>query len=233
MLEVRNLRVSYGPVEVLHGVSLTVNQGEIVAVLGANGAGKTTLVRAISGLLRANSGSIYFFEEKIEALRTDQILARGIAHVPQGGELFGKMTVLENLELGAHRFARATLSQRLERAYSCFPVLREMQARTAKTLSGGEQRMLAIARGLVASPRLLVLDEPSSGLAPVMIDRVYEAVSLLRKEGVAVLLIEQNVDLGLEFADRGYVMEVGNISVEGTAIELRRNESVERAYIGG
>ena len=231
MLSVENLEAGYGDVQVLWGVSLRVEKGEIVALLGSNGAGKTTTLKAISGLLKPKSGKIAFDGVEITGKPPHEVVRLGISLVPEGRRLFPKMTVYENLRMGAY-LVSGDVSDRLETVYSLFPILKERRNQLAGTLSGGEQQMLAIARGLMSSPRLLMLDEPSLGLAPKIVQEVLRAVNQIRDEGVTVLLVEQNVQQALSIADRGYVIETGRIVLEGTGRELLENEHVKTAYLG-
>ncbi len=231
MLSVEGLEAGYGDVQVLWGVSLRVERGEVVALLGSNGAGKTTTLRAISGLLRPTSGRITFDGVDITGKPAHEIVRLGVSMVPEGRRLFPKMTVYENLRMGAY-LVGGDVRDRLEMVYSLFPILRERRDQLAGTLSGGEQQMLAIGRGLMSSPRLLMLDEPSLGLAPKIVQEVLRAVQQIREEGVTVLLVEQNVQQALSIADRGYVIETGRIVLEGTGGELLENEHVKTAYLG-
>jgi branched-chain amino acid transport system ATP-binding protein len=234
MLALEDVRVAYGNVEVLRGVSLRVAAGELVCLLGANGAGKTTTAKTISGLLRPRGGRVSFLDARIDGRPAHEILRAGIAHCPEGRRIFPEMTVRENLEMGAFvrgRAGRAT--EDLERVLERFPVLRQRAAQLGGTLSGGEQQMLAIARALMSGPKLLVLDEPSLGLSPAMVERTFELIAEIRREGMTVLMVEQNAYLALRMADRGYVMETGRTVLEGTARALLDNEHVRRAYLGG
>lgn len=236
LLDVRELDAFYGQIQALRGVSLEVRAGEIVAVVGANGAGKTTLLRCLSGMLPVSQGEILFQGQSIAGLRTDQIVALGVIHVPERRELFGPMTVLENLKLGAQRRngreEKAALQRDLDVIWEMFPILRARQNQMAGTLSGGEQQMLAIARGLIARPDLLLLDEPSLGLAPLLVQEVLRVVVQLREMGRTVLLVEQNAAGALQVADRAYVMEVGRIVMSGTTFELLKDDRIRRAYLG-
>ncbi len=217
----------------LDGVSFDVEDGEIVSVVGANGAGKSTLVKVISGMLRASAGDIEFAGQSITSLPPHEIVLRGIVHVPEGRRLFGDMSVLENLLLGStHAQARTARPQGLERVYTLFPILRERQSQLARTLSGGEQQMLAIARGLMSKPKLLMLDEPSLGLAPKIVTEILGVITQLNREGLAILLIEQNVKHALAIAHRGVVLENGRIALAGTGETLLGNEHTRRAYLG-
>jgi branched-chain amino acid transport system ATP-binding protein len=214
-------------------VSLEVREGETVALIGSNGAGKTTTLRAISGLLPLRAGAVEFEGERVDGLGSAQIVMRGIAHVPEGRQLFPSMTVLENLELGCRSAAsRARRQETLERVFELFPRLRERRRQVAGTLSGGEQQMCAIGRGLMARPRLLMLDEPSLGLAPVMVRTIFENLRRINAEGLTILLVEQNVLRSLELSHRGYVLENGCITLEGPARELRESPRIKQAYLG-
>jgi branched-chain amino acid transport system ATP-binding protein len=234
MLRIERLAVYYGGIQALKEVSLHLNPGELLAIIGANGAGKTTLLRTLSGVLRARSGSIRFEGRELTRLSPYDIVGLGIAHSPEGRQLFGGLTVLENLRLGAvQRSDRAGVELDLERVYDLFPVLKERRTQRGGTLSGGEQQMLAIGRALMARPRLLLLDEPSLGLAPLLVERIFGVIARLKAEHVTLLLVEQNARMALEVADRAYVMETGRIKLSGTAAELAANPEVERAYLGG
>jgi branched-chain amino acid transport system ATP-binding protein len=231
---VEDLAVYYGGIQALKGISIELVRGELLAIIGANGAGKTTLLRTISGVLRARAGSIRFEGREINRLSPYAIVHLGIAHSPEGRQLFPGLTVLENLRLGAvQRRDRAEIDKDLEYVYSLFPVLRERRLQRAGTLSGGEQQMCAIGRALMARPRLLLLDEPSLGLAPLLVERIFDVIARLKSEGVTLLLVEQNAHMALEVADRAYVMETGRIKLSGSAAELAADPEVERAYLGG
>jgi len=238
MLRIENLHGGYGTVDVLQGVSLEVAQGSVVALIGANGAGKTTAMRLISGLLRPTRGTIVLDGKNVEGLDASRIARRGLAHAPEGRKVFGPLSTEDNLLLGAYtrlpRFLgfRRQAARDLEEAYERFPRLKERRRQQAGTLSGGEQQMLAIARALMARPKVLLLDEPSMGLAPVIIQEVYEAIRRLKAEGTTLLLVEQFAVTALEVADYAYVMERGRITVEGTREDLGRNERVVEAYLG-
>jgi branched-chain amino acid transport system ATP-binding protein len=232
MLEVRDLVAGYGGVPVLRGLSLDVRPGEITAVLGANGAGKTTLNRAISGLVRANSGSIVFDGVRIDALSPADIVAAGLIHVPEGRKIFPNLSVRENLELGSYRRARSNRAANLERAFDIFPRLRQRQRQFAGTLSGGEQQMLAIGRGLMAEPRLIIMDEPSLGLSPLLVDEMFALISRIAAEGLAVMLVEQNVVQSLDLAAHAYVLENGAIAMSGTAATLKHDPQLMKTYLG-
>ncbi|HEY8418290.1 MAG TPA: ABC transporter ATP-binding protein [Limnochordales bacterium] len=233
MLRVESIEVSYGGNRALHGVSLAMEQGEFVGVIGSNRAGKTTLLRAISGLVPLQRGEIYFDGHALSRIPAHRIPALGIAHVPEGRQVFPGLTVEENLLLGAIvPAAKAHRAEGLEMVYSLFPRLKERRTQLAGTMSGGEQQMLAIGRALMLRPRLLMLDEPSMGLAPIVVEHVYEKITEIHRLGVAILLIEQNVSLALNCIQRGYVIETGRVVLQGTAEELRGNAAVKEAYLG-
>jgi branched-chain amino acid transport system ATP-binding protein len=234
LLEVADLRVDYGPVRAVHGVSLTVAPGEVVALLGANGAGKSTILRTVSGLLRPRAGSIRLAGQPIHRLPPARIVQMGIAHSPEGRHVFGSLTVAENLRLGATtRTDRAAVPADRERMYALFPILRERMHQVAGTLSGGEQQMLALARALMASPRLLLLDEPSLGIAPLIVRSIFATLADLKRQGVTMLLVEQNINVALDLADRAYVLRTGEVSLTGSAANLRDDyERVAGAYLG-
>jgi branched-chain amino acid transport system ATP-binding protein len=234
LLDVKDLSVSYGSAQALLGVSLSVDDGEVVALIGANGAGKTTLLRTISGLKRAISGEVSFLGERIEGTSSHRIVKLGIAHVPEGRMVFGPMTVLDNLRMGAYlRRDRQGVDEDLERMFTLFPVLKERRRQQAESLSGGEQQMLAVARALMASPRLLLMDEPSMGLSPRMVEHVGEMIQEIHKTGISVLLVEQNATMALALADRAYVLEVGAVTLACSAEEASCNVAVRKAYLGG
>jgi branched-chain amino acid transport system ATP-binding protein len=234
LLSVDNLHIRYGSLEALKGVSLTVGEGEIVTVLGANGAGKSTLLRAISGLIPAHEGQIRFRDAPLQRTAAYEIVLRGISHAPEGRKVFSTLTVDENLNLGA--FTRRKLKEEVEeakrRVFGLFPLLKQRRRQLAGTLSGGEQQMLAIGRALMSTPRLLLLDEPSLGLAPILVDLIFEIIQQINRQGVAILLVEQNAHQALALAGRGYVLETGRISVEGTSVELRSDPRIQEAYLG-
>jgi branched-chain amino acid transport system ATP-binding protein len=232
VLEVRDLGVAYGQRRALDGVSLTVAPGEIVTLLGANGSGKSTTLRAISGLVRASRGQILWEGRELTRLTADAIVALGIGHVPEGREIFSEFTVLENLLVGAHTVASREVPSRLESAYGLFPVLAERRRQRAGTLSGGEQQMLAIARALMSRPRLLLLDEPSLGLAPRLVAEIFRVIRDVNAGGVTVLLVEQNARAALAMAARGYVLETGRLVATGTSAELASDSRVRTAYLG-
>jgi branched-chain amino acid transport system ATP-binding protein len=246
MLQVREVVAAYGPIVALHGVSLEVPEGGIATVLGANGAGKTSTLRAISGLLRPRSGTIEFEGQRIDRRSAEEIVSLGMSHIPEGRQLFSEMTVLENLRLGAYsrftglaasigeyRRRRRDFEDALKQVFEYFPILAERKDQIAGTLSGGEQQMLAIARGLMGNPRLLLLDEPSMGLAPMVTREIFQIIQTInRTEGVTILLVEQNANLALEIAHYGYVLETGRIAMADTAENLRKSEAVQRSYLG-
>ena len=234
MLELNDVRVFYGAIQAVKGISLEVRERELVSIVGANGAGKTTTLRTISGIYRPRGGSITFEGKDLAALPSHQIVALGISQAPEGRQIFGTLSVRDNLILGTTgRRDRAGISQDLEYVFSLFPVLQERLDQSGGTLSGGEQQMLAIGRALMARPRLLLLDEPSLGLAPMLVNRIFAVISRLKETGVTILLVEQNARKALEIADRAYVMETGRITLEGTARELTANPEIEKAYLGG
>jgi len=232
LLAVSGLVAGYGATQVLRGIDLVVEPGEIVAVLGANGVGKTTLNKALSGVVRAQAGQIAFGGTRIDGLSPPAIVAAGLVHVPEGRKIFPDMSVQENLELGSYRRGRGNRSANLERVFDIFPRLRERHRQAAGTLSGGEQQMLAIGRGLMGEPRLLVLDEPSLGLSPLLVEELFALVSRLNAEGLTILLVEQNVVQSLELATRAHVLENGSIVLSGTGAELAANPALEKAYLG-
>ncbi len=234
MLELQAVTAGYGPAEVLHQVTLQVNQGEVVSLLGANAAGKTTTMKTIFGLVPTRGGQILFEGQRIDKLQPDQIIARGLALVPEGRRVFSRMSVRENLEMGAYmQNDRTVITQGIDLVYDLFPRLRERDKQLAGTMSGGEQQMLAIGRALVARPRLICMDEPSLGLSPLLVQLVFDTIQKIRKEGVTVLLVEQNAFMALNIADRGYVLQTGRIILNDTAQKLLVNDTVRAAYLGG
>ncbi len=234
MLEIKNLHVKYGYIEAIHGIDIKVSKGEIVSILGANGAGKSTTLMTISGLIKPSEGSIVFDGQDITKLPANKIVEMGISQVPEGRRLFDTLTVEENLDLGAFTIKdKNTIKKNKEWSYSLFPRLKERRNQLAGTLSGGEQQMLAIARGLMSNPRLLLMDEPSLGLAPILVKSIFETIKTINKSGVTVLLVEQNAKAALKLANRGYVMEVGKIVLEDEANNLLTNPQVRKAYLGG
>jgi branched-chain amino acid transport system ATP-binding protein len=234
MLSVENLHVSYGSVEALHGVSLEVGEGEVVALIGSNGAGKSTLLCTISGLLRPTEGCIRYRDIQLDKTPPHEIVALGVCQVPEGRRIFAGLTVRENLEMAAYLPSnRKTFDQRIERVYELFPVLAEREEQEGGTLSGGEQQMLALGRALMGNPRLLLLDEPSLGLAPLLVEELYDAIAQIQLSGASILVVEQNAFKALSIADRGYVMETGHLVLEGSGSSLLRNSQVKEAYLGG
>ena len=232
MLEVRDLRASYDGAEVLRGITMNVGAGEIVAILGSNGVGKTTLNHALSGLLANRSGEVRFEGRRIDRATPAAIVEAGLIHVPEGRKIFPNMSVHENLELGSYRRGRARRAANTERVFSIFPRLKERARQTAGTLSGGEQQMLAIGRGLMAEPRLLILDEPSLGLSPLLVQELFGLIRRLNAEGLPILLVEQNVVQSLELASRAYILENGVFALSGPAAELREIPALKHAYLG-
>jgi branched-chain amino acid transport system ATP-binding protein len=232
LLTVTGLHAGYGPTEILRGVDLTVGEAEIVAVLGSNGAGKSTLNRTISGVLRARQGDIRFEHISIARKKPSAIVARGLIHVPEGRRIFPNMSVRENLDLGAYRRARARRDHNRTRVFGIFPRLAERQTQTAGTLSGGEQQMLAIGRGLMAEPKLLILDEPSLGLSPLLVEELFALIKRINAEGIALLLVEQNVVQSLEVAERAYILDNGQFVLKGRADDIRHDPKLKRAYLG-
>ncbi len=234
LLDVKDLKVGYGKIIAVKGISLTVNKGEIVTLIGSNGAGKSTTLRTISGLLHPKAGTITFNGERIDGLEGHRVVSKGISQSPEGRRIFPRMTVSENLDLGAFlRNDKAEIVVDQERALELFPRLRERLHQRAGTLSGGEQQMLAVARAMMARPELLMLDEPSMGLAPVLVDLIFETIAKIREMGTTILLVEQNALAALDVADRAYVLESGLIKMTGNAKELLKNDEVAKAYLGG
>jgi branched-chain amino acid transport system ATP-binding protein len=234
LLEIKNLYVKYGNVEALHGININVDEGEIVTILGANGAGKSTTLLAISGLVKASIGEILFLGTPLHKMSADKIVKQGISQSPEGRRVFGILTVLENLKLGAFTSNDTKkIKKTLDLIFELFPRLKERSQQLAGTLSGGEQQMLAIGRALMANPKILLLDEPSLGLAPILVKAIFETVREINKAGLTVVLVEQNAKAALKLAHRGYVMEVGNIVLEDTARSLLANPDVQNAYLGG
>ncbi len=233
MFSVEILEVFYGEAQALDKVSFQVAENEIVSVLGSNAAGKTTIMRTISGLLRPKSGSISFQDKPMLRLRPDQIVELGVVHIPEGREIFYQMSVLENLEMGAHvSRARKDWRTQLEAVYELFPILKARAKQTAGTLSGGEQQMLAIGRGLMAKPKLLMLDEPSLGLAPLVVKDIFEIIKTINKQGITILLVEQNIFNALEISNRAYILENGAILTSGSGSELLKDDQIKKAYLG-
>jgi branched-chain amino acid transport system ATP-binding protein len=232
LLDIRNLNAGYGATQILRGVSLNVGPGEIVAVLGSNGAGKSTLNRTISGIMHPTAGTIVYDGAPIQRDRPSSIVARGLIHVPEGRKIFPNMSVRENLDLGSYRRARQNRAKNRDWVFTIFPRLAERTSQSAGTLSGGEQQMLAIGRGLMAQPKLLILDEPSLGLSPLLVEEMFALVATINRAGIAILLVEQNVMQSLEVASRAYIIEQGAIVISGTAAEIRANPDLKRAYLG-
>lgn len=233
MLEVNDIHAYYGNIQALKGISLTVEEGEIVTLIGANGAGKTTTLRSISGLLPPRQGMITFEGEDLSHYKAHEIVYKDVSMVPEGRGIFARLTVSENLDMGAFsRNDKTEINQDLERVFSLFPRLKERRTQVAGTLSGGEQQMLATGRALMAHPRLLLMDEPSMGLAPVLVEDIFDTIQEINKEGTTILLVEQNAQMALSVADRGYVLQTGEIVLEDTASHLKENEMVQKAYLG-
>jgi len=232
LLEVLDVHARYGSIEALQGVSLDVGEGEVVTLIGSNGAGKSTTLRSITGLTPASAGTVVFGGEDITRVPAHEIVQRGIAMSPEGRHVFPRMTVRENLELGAYQRRRQSLEEDLERVFGLFPRLQERERQKAGTMSGGEQQMLAIGRALMARPQLLLLDEPSMGIAPILVQRIYETIGEINRSGVAILLVEQNANYALEIARRGYVLETGRVVLSGESENLRSDPEVQKAYLG-
>ena len=234
MLKVENINVYYGAIHALKGISVEVKQGEIVTLIGANGAGKSTILRTISGLLRAKTGDIVFEGNAIGGMAAEEIVRKGISQVPEGRRIFANMTVAENLELGAYiRSDKAGIRKDIDKVFERFPRLGERRAQVAGTLSGGEQQMLAIGRGLMSQPKLMLLDEPSMGLAPLLVKEIFSIIQEINASGTTILLVEQNAHMALSIAHKAYVLETGRITLSGTAKELSESEAVRKAYLGG
>jgi len=235
LLTIENLHIRYGALEALKGVSLSLDQGEIVTVLGANGAGKSTLLRAVSCLLPASEGGIHYLGLPLQRVAPYDVVQRGISHAPEGRKVFSTLTVHENLTLGAftRRRKKPEVAEARERVFGLFPVLKDRRQQLAGTLSGGEQQMLAIGRALMSAPRVLLLDEPSLGLAPILVDLIFEIIEEINRQGVSILLVEQNARQALALARRGYVLETGRVSAEGSSTELLSDTRIQEAYLGG
>lgn len=232
LLKVDDIHVYYGAIHAIKGISFEVNEGETVALIGANGAGKSTTLKTISGLMHPKSGSIQFLDENITHTEAYKLVGRGLAHVPEGRHIFLHMTVQENLEMGAYT-SKGDISAALDNVYQHFPRLKERRKQIGGTLSGGEQQMLAMGRAMMISPKLLMLDEPSMGLAPILVEQIFDIIRELRKAGTTILLVEQNAGMALDIADRAYVMETGKITLSGTGAELAQSSEVKKAYLGG
>ena len=232
LLEVEDIHTHYGSIEALRGVSLTVEEREVVTMIGSNGAGKSTTLRSISGLSPATTGKVMFAGQEITRVPAHEIVAHGIALAPEGRHCFSRMTVRENLELGAFRRRDDAINEDLARVFDLFPRLMERERQRAGTMSGGEQQMLAIGRALMARPKLLMLDEPSMGIAPVLVQRIYETIGEINRQGVAILLVEQNANYALDISKRGYVLETGEVALANDSAQLRDDPAVQRAYLG-
>lgn len=232
MLKVDNINVYYGQIHALKDVSLEVNEHEIVALIGANGAGKSTTLKTVSGLLRSKTGGISFLNEDISHTEAYKLVSKGIAHVPEGRRIFLQMTVLENLEMGAY-VNRANIKDGIEDVFQRFPRLKHRKSQIAGTLSGGEQQMLAMGRALMSKPKLLMLDEPSMGLSPILVQQIFDIIKELHDAGTTILLVEQNAEMALQVADRAYVLESGRIKLSGTGAELAKSDEIKKAYLGG
>ena len=233
ILKVDDINVYYGSIHAIKGVSFEVNQGEIVTLIGANGAGKSTTLNTISGLLRSSSGSVTFLDEDLGKVPAHNIVSKGLALVPEGRRVFLQMTVQENLEMGAYTLGAKTGDEDLEKVFTQFPRLKERRRQVAGTLSGGEQQMLAMGRALMSKPKLLMLDEPSMGLAPILVEQIFDIIRQLHEDGTTILLVEQNAQAALSVADRGYVLETGKIVTSGTGAELLSSPAIKKAYLGG
>ncbi|MEG0265549.1 MAG: ABC transporter ATP-binding protein [Erysipelotrichaceae bacterium] len=234
MLKIEQLKVNYGVIAAIKGIDLEVNEGEIVTLIGANGAGKTSILKAISGLEKLKGGNITFNGENLQKMNARNIMKLGISHVPEGRRIFSGLTVLENLEMGAYlRKDKDGIKKDLEAVYNRFPILRDRSKQDASTLSGGEQQMLAMGRALMSKPKLLLLDEPSMGLAPILVKEIFSIIKDIKAQGTTVLLVEQNARMALSIADRAYVLETGKIVLSGTGAELSLSEDIQKAYLGG
>ena len=234
MLEVKDLEVYYGMIQAIKGISFEVNQGEIISLIGANGAGKTTILHTITGLLPAKTGKVTFDGHALNHMQAHKIVSLGMAHVPEGRRVFQQLSVMDNLQLGAYtRRDKQEIAESLEKVFVRFPRLKERRKQTAGTLSGGEQQMLAIGRALMSRPKMLLLDEPSMGLSPILVQEIFQCITEVNRDGTTVLLVEQNAKMALSISHRAYVLETGTISLEGPAAELLDNEQVRQAYLGG
>lgn len=234
MLKIENLNIKYGAIHAVKGIDLEVKQGEIVTLIGANGAGKTSILKALSGLVKASEGTITYEGHSLNKMSAQDIMKLGISHVPEGRRIFSGMSVLENLELGAYqRKDKEGIKQDLESIYQRFPILKDRSKQNAATLSGGEQQMLAMGRAMMSKPKLLLLDEPSMGLAPILVREIFSIIEDIKKQGVTVLLVEQNARMALSIADRAYVLETGKVVMNGTGKELAESEDIQKAYLGG
>ncbi len=233
MLKVNDINVYYGGIHAIKGVSFDVNEGEIVTLIGANGAGKSTILKTVSGLLRSKTGSVEFLGKNIQTIPAHKIVSEGLAQVPEGRRIFLSMTVEENLEMGAFTQSKKGISADIASVYKQFPRLKERRKQIAGTLSGGEQQMLAMGRALMSHPKLLMLDEPSMGLAPILVDQIFDIIKELHKAGTTILLVEQNAQMALSIADRAYVLETGKVTLTGTGKELASSDEIRKAYLGG
>ncbi len=233
LLNVENINVYYGAIHAIHNVSFHVDEGEVVTLIGANGAGKSTILKTVSGLLRSKTGDVTFGDKSIGKIPPHQVVEMGLAHVPEGRRIFQQMTVEENLEMGAYTQPAAGILADLEKVFAQFPRLKERRRQIAGTLSGGEQQMLAMGRALMSHPKLLLLDEPSMGLAPILIEQIFDIVKMLHQDGTTILLVEQNAQMALSVADRAYVLETGEITLTGTGDELVHSDEIRKAYLGG
>lgn len=233
LLEVKDLHVSYGEIKAIRGINFNINQGEIVTIIGSNGAGKSTTLNSLAGLIKPASGTVLFNGEDVTKLESYELVKKGISLSPEGRQIFPRMSVIENLELGGYFRTRAELEKGKNNVFELFPILKERSWQSGGTLSGGEQQMLAIGRALMASPKILILDEPSLGLAPIIVKEIFKMIRRIRDEGITVLLVEQNAKMALSISDRGYVLETGKIRLEGKSEELLNNEEVHKLYLGG
>ncbi|EMB23631.1 ABC transporter ATP-binding protein [Treponema denticola] len=233
LLEVKDLHVSYGEIKAIRGINFNINQGEIVTIIGSNGAGKSTTLNSLAGLIKPASGTVLFNGEDVTKLESYELVKKGISLSPEGRQIFPRMSVIENLELGGYFRTRAELEKGKNNVFELFPILKERSWQAGGTLSGGEQQMLAIGRALMASPKILILDEPSLGLAPIIVKEIFKMIRRIRDEGITVLLVEQNAKMALSISDRGYVLETGKIRLEGKSEELLNNEEVHKLYLGG
>ncbi len=233
ILNVDDINVYYGSIHAIKGISFHVEEGEVVTLIGANGAGKSTTLNTISGLLHSRTGSIEFLGEKLDKVPPHKVVEKGLTMVPEGRRIFQQMSVMENLEMGAYTYQGENYNEHLETVFSLFPILKDRQKQVAGTLSGGEQQMLAMGRALMCSPKLIMLDEPSMGLAPILVEQIFDIIGNLHQRGTTILLVEQNAQAALSIADRGYVLETGKIVAEGTGKELMSSPSIKKAYLGG
>ena len=233
LLEVKDLHISYGEIKAIRGINFNINQGEIVTIIGSNGAGKSTTLNSLAGLIKPASGTVLFNGEDVTKLESYELVKKGISLSPEGRQIFPRMSVIENLELGGYFRTKTELEKGKNNVFELFPILKERSWQAGGTLSGGEQQMLAIGRALMASPKILILDEPSLGLAPIIVKEIFKMIRRIRDEGITVLLVEQNAKMALSISDRGYVLETGKIRLEGKSEELLNNEEVHKLYLGG